>query len=105
MSMYRLMSACVRRSAHHARPGLAAVLAIALGAGGCSKADTAQARDREAKAVKVEPVRQEPARRSVDVVGTLAAVDQVTISSEADGKVRAILADLGDPVRAGQVLI
>jgi HlyD family secretion protein len=105
--MYRLMSACVRRPAHRARPGLAAVLAIALGAGGCSKADTAQARDREgaAKAVKVELVRQEPARRSVDVVGTLAAVDQVTISSEADGKVRAILADLGDRVRAGQVLI
>ena len=44
-------------------------------------------------------------RRSVDVVGTLAAVDQVTISSEAEGTVRAILADLGDRVRAGQVLI
>jgi multidrug efflux pump subunit AcrA (membrane-fusion protein) len=41
----------------------------------------------------------------VDVVGTLAAVDQVTISSEADGKVRRILADLGDRVKAGQVLI
>ena len=36
-----------------------------------------------------------------DVVGTLAAVDQVTISSEADGKVSRILADLGDRVTAG----
>ena len=35
--------------------------------------------------------------------GTLAAVDQVTISSEADGKVSRILADLGDRVKAGQV--
>ncbi len=41
----------------------------------------------------------------MDVVGTLAAVDQVTISSEADGTVRQILADLGDRVKAGQVLI
>ena len=73
----------------------------------CSKADTAQARSREgsAKPVKVELVREDPVHRAVDVVGTLAAVDQVTISSEADGKVRAILADLGDRVRAGQVLV
>ena len=41
----------------------------------------------------------------MDVVGTLAAVDQVTISSEAEGTVRAILADLGDRVAANQVLI
>jgi multidrug efflux pump subunit AcrA (membrane-fusion protein) len=39
------------------------------------------------------------------VVGTLTAVDQVTVSSEAEGTVRGILADLGDRVRAGQVLI
>jgi HlyD family secretion protein len=38
-------------------------------------------------------------------VGTLAAVDQVTISSEADGKVSRILADLGDRVKGGQVVI
>ena len=50
-------------------------------------------------------MREDPVHRAVDVVGTLAAVDQVTISSEADGKVRAILADLGDRVRAGQVLV
>ena len=40
----------------------------------------------------------------VEVVGTLAAVDQVTVSSEADGKVSEILADLGDRVTAGQAL-
>ena len=44
-------------------------------------------------------VEKDSVRRAVDVVGTLAAVDQVTISSEADGKVRAILADLGDRVQ------
>jgi multidrug efflux pump subunit AcrA (membrane-fusion protein) len=44
-------------------------------------------------------------KRSVELVGTLAAVDEVTISSEADGKVSKILADLGDRVKAGGVLI
>jgi RND family efflux transporter MFP subunit len=76
-------------------------------AAACSKSETAQARSREGtpKAVRVEAVRQESVKRAVDVVGTLAPVDQVTISSEADGKVSRILADLGDRVKAGQVLI
>ena len=81
--------------------------ALALSAAGCSKTDTAQARSREgsAKAIQTEAVRQDTVRRAVDVVGTLAAVDEVTISSEADGKVSRILADLGDKVTAGQLLI
>ncbi|MGC4082298.1 MAG: efflux RND transporter periplasmic adaptor subunit [Vicinamibacterales bacterium] len=49
--------------------------------------------------------RQDQIRRSVDVVGTLAAADQVTIASQADGTVGRVLADLGDRVREGQVLI
>jgi RND family efflux transporter MFP subunit len=79
-------------------------------AAGCSKTDTAQAaqargRDTGVKPVKVEEVRQETVRRAVEVVGTLAAVDQVTVSSETEGKVSHILADLGDRVTAGQALI
>jgi multidrug efflux pump subunit AcrA (membrane-fusion protein) len=83
---------------------LAALVAVAAA---CSKSETAQARSGEAppKAVRVETVRQESVKRAVDVVGTLAPMDQVTISSEADGKVSRILADLGDRVKAGQVLI
>ena len=86
---------------------LAVLAAIGLSAAGCSKSEMAQARSREgtAKAVQTEPVRQDSVRRAVDVVGTLAAVDEVTISSEAEGKVSRILADLGDRVKAGQVLI
>jgi membrane fusion protein, multidrug efflux system len=76
-------------------------------AAGCSKTETAQARGRDTavKPVKVEEVRQETVRRAVEVVGTLAAVDQVTVSSETEGKVSRILADLGDRVTAGQALI
>jgi multidrug efflux pump subunit AcrA (membrane-fusion protein) len=55
--------------------------------------------------VHVEPVREESVRRTIEVVGTLAAEDQVTVSSEAEGRVSRIAADLGDRVSAGQVLL
>jgi HlyD family secretion protein len=86
---------------------IALFVALAAATAGCSKSETAQASSREGtpKTVHVEAVRQESVKRAVDVVGTLAPVDQVTISSEADGKVSRILADLGDRVKAGQVLI
>jgi RND family efflux transporter MFP subunit len=86
---------------------LAVFVCLAPAAAGCSKTEMAQARGREgaAKQVTAETVREETVRRTVEVVGTLAAVDQVTISSEADGKVSRILADLGDRVKAGQPLV
>jgi HlyD family secretion protein len=82
-------------------------MAGALSAAGCSKTETAQALGREgaARPVTAEVVRLERVTRTVELVGTLAAVDQVTISSEADGKVSRILADLGDRVTAGQRLV
>ena len=57
------------------------------------------------KAVKTDAVRQESVRRTLDVVGTLAAEDQVSVSSEVDGVVRRVLADLGDRVASGQTLV
>ena len=86
---------------------LAASGILAVAVSGCSKSQTAQASNREstAKPVTAAVVKKDAVRRTVDVVGTLAAVDQVVISSEADGTVRGILADLGDRVKAGQVLI
>jgi RND family efflux transporter MFP subunit len=83
-------------------------LAVAgVGLTACSRTQGAQARgaDEAARPVKVVPARQEQVRRSVEVVGTLAAVDEATVSSEADGVVSRILADLGDRVRAGEVLV
>jgi len=85
----------------------AAALVFAAGAAACSKSESAQARGRDeaAKPVKVERVREEAVQRSVEVVGTLAAVDEVTISSEAEGRVSKLFADLGDRVHAGQTLV
>ena len=87
--------------------GTVVFLSLTLASTGCGKSQAADAKNSEsvAKRVAITPVVRNSVRRSVDVVGTLAAVDQVTISSEAEGTVRAILADLGDRVRAGQVLI
>jgi multidrug efflux pump subunit AcrA (membrane-fusion protein) len=86
---------------------ITAVVTLSLAAAACGRlqAGDPKSNDGAAKAVATTPVAKKSVRRSVDVVGTLAAVDQVTISSEADGTVRAILADLGDRVSAGQVLI
>jgi multidrug efflux pump subunit AcrA (membrane-fusion protein) len=82
-----------------------AVLAITLP--GCSRTNTAQAhgRDEAVKPIKADAVREETIHRSVEVVATLAAQDEAVISSEADGVVRALPADLGDRVHAGQVLV
>jgi RND family efflux transporter MFP subunit len=87
--------------------GLVLTAALAASVAACSRAQTAQAskRDGDPKPVSIIVVHKNSMARAVDVVGTLAAVDQVTVSSEADGKVQKIHADLGDRVRAGQVLI
>jgi len=97
----------MRRSVLRLLSGFTAVGVVAAGAAACSKSETAQARGRDqaAKAIKVEVVKEERVKRSVDLVGTLAAVDQVMISSETDGKVSRILADLGDRVTKGQTLV
>jgi multidrug efflux pump subunit AcrA (membrane-fusion protein) len=82
-----------------------AALVPALSA--CSKGSAAKAGGKSdaAIAVRVEQVREESVRRTIEVVGTLAAEDQVTLSAEAEGRVSRIGADLGDRVLAGQVLL
>ena len=86
---------------------IAALVSLSLAAAACGRLAEGDPKgnDGNAKPVATTLVVKNSVRRSVDVVGTLAAVDQVTISSEAEGTVRAILADLGDRVATGQVLI
>jgi multidrug efflux pump subunit AcrA (membrane-fusion protein) len=73
---------------------------------GCSKGEKVHARAvEEVRTIKAEQVAAQTIRRSVEVVATLAAYDQVTVSAEASGTVNRIMADLGDRVVAGQVLV
>jgi membrane fusion protein, multidrug efflux system len=86
---------------------LCPIVVIAVTTAGCSdsSAESTGKPKQAAKSVKTEAVRQESVRRTLDVVGTLAAEDQVTVSSEVDGVVRRVLADLGDRVASGQPLV
>ena len=84
------------------------MLLLALAAGpACSGASRTEAmgRPEQARAVQIEPVRRDDLHRPIEIVGTLAAADEATVSSEAAGKVVRILADLGDHVGAGQVMV
>ena len=83
------------------------VTAVALSSFACSRSDTAQARGRDdtSKHITIERVQEQSVQRAVEIVGTLAAVDEVTVSSEADGLVAKILHDLGDRVHAGDTLV
>src|SRR5262245_61994417 len=80
-------------------------LAPVMAACSDSRAEQAGGPQQPAKSIKTEPVRQESVRRTLEVVGTLAAEDQVTVSSEVEGVVRRVRADLGDRVTAGPPLV
>jgi RND family efflux transporter MFP subunit len=78
---------------------------LLTGAAACKRANAAVAADSAPTRIVVAKVQKVNVRRAVDVVGTLTAFEQVTVSSEVEGKVVRILADLGDRVTAGQPLV
>lgn len=54
--------------------------------------------------VTVTPVRAQKVQRTVEFVGTLYANEEVAVSSELEGRIVSVAADLGDRVSAGQAL-
>jgi cobalt-zinc-cadmium efflux system membrane fusion protein len=54
--------------------------------------------------IKIIPVEQREQKRMVEAVGSLFAYDEVTVSSEAEGRVEEVMADVGDRVGKGQAL-
>jgi cobalt-zinc-cadmium efflux system membrane fusion protein len=54
--------------------------------------------------VKTVAVEQREQRRVVEAVGSLFAYDEVTVSSEAEGRVEEVMVDVGDHVGKGQTL-
>jgi membrane fusion protein, multidrug efflux system len=92
--MHRLVTAFVSLS-------LAALLT------GCSR-DPRRAEASEqpaARTVKTETAQIRDVLRQVDVVGTLAAQEEVTASAEVAGRVSKLVHDLGDRVNAGDPLV
>ena len=76
---------------------------------GCERnTSAAKAEKKEAQEaalpVTVAPVRTQRVQRTVEFVGTLHANEEVTVSSEVEGRIGSVAADLGDRVGPGQVL-
>lgn len=89
---------------------LAVVCGLVLGLLGCSqerpetRSANAGAQDRKIS-VAATKVEGQDVQRSVQVVGTLAPVEEVTLGTEVFATVTKIFVDLGDPVQAGQTVI
>jgi RND family efflux transporter MFP subunit len=84
---------------------LAALAAVV--AGGCSKSPTGSVLGDAAHPTPVHfyTVAEETARRRVQAVGSLFALEESALSSQVDGRVDGVLADVGDTVKEGQTLI
>lgn len=74
---------------------------------GCSKAQTASVLGDAAHPTPVHfyIVAEETARRRIQAVGSLYAFEESVLSSQVEGRVAEVLADVGDNVREGQALI
>src|SRR5947208_17002912 len=82
------------------------LLALALSVAGCARDRGVQAAEgQKARGVKVEAAQVRDVRRQVDLVGTLAAKEEVVVSAEVAGRVAHLAHDLGDRVAAGAPLI
>jgi len=55
--------------------------------------------------VRSVPIKMDEIRRNVESVGSLFALEEVTVSSEVDGRVDEVLVDVGDHVERGQPLV
>jgi multidrug efflux pump subunit AcrA (membrane-fusion protein) len=85
-------------------------LIFSLSAGSCAKKPAesgAAAKDMAGRAktkVRLLAVEKQEQRRTVEAVGSLFALDEVVVSSEAEGRVEQVLVDVGDRVSKGQIL-
>ncbi len=85
---------------------LLSVFLLGVLAAGCSRDRGVQAAEgQKARAVAVDAAQVREIRRQVDVVGTLAAREEVVVSAEVEGRVARLVHDLGDRVAAGAPLI
>jgi RND family efflux transporter MFP subunit len=86
---------------------VATLSCIVLGSAACSKTDGKQVEASAARTVAVRalPVEQKQIRRNVEAVGSLFPLEEVTVSSEVEGRVEQVLVDVGDRVTAGQTIV
>ena len=85
----------------------AALMSLIVVAESCSKTSGKQVDNVAARPIPVRmiPVGQKQLRRNVESVGSLFPLDEVTVSSEVEGRVEQVLVDVGDHVTAGQTIV
>src|SRR6266704_830906 len=85
---------------------LAAMFAV-FAVAGCSKAQPSSVLGDASHPAPVRfyTVAEETARRRIQAVGSLYALEESTLSSEVEGRVAEVLADVGDNVKQGQPLV
>src|SRR3954453_1748656 len=80
----------------------------ALFCASCSKTSAGKPIDGSAAralAVRALTVAAKPVRRNIESVGSLFAYEEVTVSSEVEGRVERVLVDVGDRVASGQPIV
>jgi RND family efflux transporter MFP subunit len=111
MSARGLQSAATRLAESQARRALTVVLItlIAFCAASCSRSSAGKtiegsnaARPIAARALTVAP---KSVRRNIESVGSLFAYEEVTVSSEVEGRVERVMVDVGDRVVTGQPIV
>jgi membrane fusion protein (multidrug efflux system) len=83
----------------------AVLLSAVLVASGCLKSRASEGDPRHAVKARVVPVEVRQVQRVVESVGSLFPYEEVTVSSEVEGRVARVLTDVGDRVRPGQPLV
>ncbi len=79
---------------------------VAAALTGCGKKQAVQAHSADSPIpVKIAPVVQRDVRRVLESIGTLYPFDESVISAEIDGRVDQVKVDLGDRVKAGEVMV
>jgi RND family efflux transporter MFP subunit len=82
-------------------------LQLAAGGAGCAGGRASEGAKGTVKPVKARlvPVVSREVARRVDSVGSLFPFEEVTVSSEVEGRVDAVYVDVGDPVARGRALV
>src|SRR5262245_23111112 len=80
-------------------------LSVALALCGCGRGGANADRGPKPVKAKVVTVETKQLRRDVESVGSLLAFEEVVVSSEVEGKVERVLADIGDRIVKGQPLV
>ena len=81
------------------------LISAALCLSACNKQETVQAKPAGPVQITAATVQQRQVTRNVDAVGSLFPFEEVTVSSEIEGRALEVSADLGDRVQKGQVLV